>query len=346
MAEKTKKTADLKSYMKAYRDANKIKCGCGGSFNNNTAEKHGNSVKHKKYLEKEKAKLVINEEEILAWLKTRFEETSTANENSKTKRTDKNTPIFKKLFEASNEKTYDFMLENRLELVKKAYATPSSQQSALSTLKIVLDHVKPLTDELKQTIYKEGVALGKQYKEEIVHNSEGMSYEELKKYESSEDPIIRMFAHLYAPDVPALRLSEWVNTFAGKNSKYNQLILSTGKYTRRISKVQGEETTFKLPDSLIKWMKKMKINGPLFGALTAEQVSQQVVKVLGKDNGSRYWRRKFVTEIVNKMSGPERVKMAEMMNHSVDTQVTVYDSKTEAKKPKAMKAELKSSSKV
>jgi len=339
MSEKTKKTADLKKYMQEYREKNKVKCACGGSFNHATAEKHGNSVKHQKYLEKEKekAKLNINEEEILSWLKTRFEETSTANENSKTIRKDKNTPIFKTLFKAADEKTYDWMLEHRIQLIK-IYTTPSSQQSALSTLKIVLDHVKPLSDEMKQTIYKEGAALSKQYKEEIVHNSEGMSYEELKKYESSEDPIIRMFAHLYAPEVPALRLSEWVNTFVGKNSKYNQLILSTGKYTRRISKVQGEETTFKLPDSLIKWMKKMKINGPLFGAMNSEQVSLHVTKVLGKENGSRYFRRKFVTEIVNKMSGPERVKMAEMMNHSVDTQVTVYDSKTEAKKPKAKKS--------
>tara|TARA_R110000868_G_scaffold130812_5_gene340665 strand:+ start:544 stop:1557 length:1014 start_codon:yes stop_codon:yes gene_type:complete len=332
MSEKTKKTADLKKYMQEYRQKNKVKCPCGGSFNQHTAEKHGNSVKHQKYLAKEKAKLNINEEEIIAWLKTRFEETSTANENSKTKRTDKNTPIFKMLFKAADEKTYDWMLEHRLELVKKVYATPSSQQTALSTLKIVLDHVKPLTDELKQTIYKEGVALSKQYKETTTLKEDGMSYEELKKYESSEDPILAMFAHLYAADVPALRLSEWVNTSIGKNSKYNQLILSTGKYTARITKTNAPEYTFKLPDRLIKWLRKIKANGPLFGAMSSEQVSQHVVKVLGKDNGSRYWRKKYVSDVVSKMSGAERTEVAKQMGHSVQTQVEVYQKDKPIKK--------------
>ena len=330
MSEKTKKTADIKAYMKAYRDANKVKCECGGSFNQHTAEKHGNSVKHQKYLAKEKSKK-MDEEEIINWLKERFETTSTANENSKTKRTDKNTPIFKMLFKAADEKTYDWMLEHRMELIK-IYTTPSSQQSALSTLKLVLDHVKPLSDEMKQTIYKEGVALSKQYKETATLKEDGMSYEDLKKYESSEDPILAMFAHLYAADVPALRLSEWVNTSIGKNSKYNQLILSTGKYTARITKTNTPEYTFKLPDRLIKWMKKIKANGPLFGAMSSEQVSQHVVKVLGKDNGSRYWRKKYVSDVVSKMSGAERTEVAKQMGHSLQTQVEVYQKDKPTKK--------------
>ena len=325
MSAKTKKTADIKSYMKEYRDKNKVKCGCGGSFNQHTAEKHGNSVKHQKYLEKEKekAKLNINEEEILEWLKTRFQETSTANENSKTKRTDKNTPIFKTLFKAADEKTYDWILENRMNLIK-IYTTPSSQQSALSTLKIVLDHVKPLSDEMKQTIYQEGVSLNKKYKETATLKEDGMTYEELKKYETDEDPVLAMFANLYAPDMPALRLSEWVNTSVGKNGKYNQLILSTGKYTARITKTNAPEHTFKLPDRFMKWLRKQKFNGPLFRGLTTEEVTKKITKTLGEGNGSRYWRKKYVSEVVSKMTGEERIEVANKMGHSVQTQIEVY----------------------
>jgi hypothetical protein len=337
MAEtKQKKTADIKLYMKEYREKNKVKCACGGSFNPHTAEKHGNSSKHQAYLAKEKEKLIINEEETLQWLKERFQETNTTNENSKQKRTDKNTPIFRKLFEAAETKSYDFMLEHRLELVKKAYGTPSSQQSALSTLKLVLDHVKPLTDDLKKSIYKEGIALAKEYKETAALKEDGMTYEQLKEHETSEDPTLAMFSHLYAADMPALRLSQWVNSSVGKNGKMNELILSTGKYTARVTKTNAPEHTFKLPERFTKWLKKQKFNGPLFGDLTTEDVTKKITKALGEGNGSRYWRKKYVSEVVSKMTGEERIRVAKEMGHSLQTQVEVY----QKDKPK------KSSSKV
>jgi hypothetical protein len=112
----------------------------------------------------------------------------------------------------------------------------------------------------------------------------------------------------------------------------NELILSTGKYTARITKTNADEMTFKMPDRLVKWMKKEKKNGPLFGGLTTEEVTKKVTKALGEGNGSRYFRKKYVSEVVSKMSGAERTEAAKQMGHSLQTQIEVYQKDKPTKK--------------
>jgi hypothetical protein len=325
MQKKENKTTDLKTYMADYRQKTKMSCPCGGSYNKHTEEKHLVSKKHLKKVAEIKKEIVLEKEPILEWLEKRFIETDTTNGNSKTKRVNKNIGIWKKLFESTTTHTYKYFLENRLEIVKNTYNTPSSQQTALSTLKLILDHVEPLSVEEKKKIFEEGSSLSKEYKEApAVIKENAMSYDDLKKYEDSDKPVVAIFAHLYAPDVPALRLGDWVNSTIGKSKTMNQIILSTGNMLRRISKNNKGETIIPLPKHLIKYFKTLKIKGALFGDMTSEQVSQQVAKELGPSNGSRYWRTKYVSEIVSKMSGAERVKVAEQMDHSIEIQVSVY----------------------
>jgi hypothetical protein len=329
--EKTKKTEDLKVYMKQYRDSKKVKCeSCGGSYNKNTEEKHLASKKHSN-----KKVITLELEPILAWLEKRFEETDTTNKDSKTKRVNKNIGLWKKLYATARDTlvhptargiAYDYFVEHHMEIVKKAYATPSSQQSALSTLKIILDYVKPFTGEQKKAWFDEGKLLSKQYKEAVpVVKENAMSYDDLKKYEDSDKSVLAIFAHLYDPDVPALRLGDWVNAVIGPSKLFNSIILSSGKMTRRISKNNNGVTVIPLPSHLIKYFKSLKIKGPLFGDMNAEQVSQQVAKELGASNGSRYWRTKYVTDIMSKMSGKERLEVSTLMDHSIETNITVYD---------------------
>jgi hypothetical protein len=323
-----KKTGNLKFYMKQYRDSNKVKCeSCGGSYNKHTEEKHKQSKKHSNK-KAPKIEITLELDPILDWLEKRFQETSESNPNSKTKRVNKNIGLWKKLYATAEKKTYQYFVENHMKIVKKAYNTPSSQQSALSTLKIILDYVSPFTAEQKKAWYDEGMALSKEYKEAApVVKENAMSYEDLKNFQSNSNITIALFAHLYAPDVPALRLGDYINAVIGPSKTMNSIILSSGKMTRRISKNNDGTTVIQLPKSLMKFIKTtlmLKKGDTLFGDMSAEQVSQKVARDLGPSNGARYFRKKYVSEIVSKMSGAERVKVAKEMGHSLETQVSVY----------------------
>lgn len=330
--EKQNKTTDLKSYMKEYRQSkNKVCETCGGKFNQYSQEKHNQSKKHLKQMAKEVTPVVFDKElnidEINKYLEERFLTTAKegASENNKVKRVNSNLTLWKKLASVAESLKYQWLLKNRLELVKLAYKTPSSQQVALSALKIVLDHIHPLGD-LKKDFYEEGKLLSKKYIEEAVLNPAGMSYEDLAKYENDENPVVALFAHLYAPDMPALRLGDWLNSTVHKNKLMNEILLSKGIMRRRISKVMPDvPEEIKLSKSLVKYIKMLEIKGPLFGTLSLQDVVNIISRSLGEGNGPRYWRRKYVSEIVSKMSGKERVKVAAEMNHSVETAVVIYD---------------------
>lgn len=340
-----KKTGDLKSYMKQYRDSNKVKCeSCGGSYNKHTEEKHKQSKKHSN--KKVKIDITLELDPILVWLEKRFQETSESNPNSKTKRVNKNIGLWKKLYSTAEKKTYDYFIENHMEIVKKAYNTPSSQQSALSTLKIILDYVSPFTGEQKKAWFDEGIALSKEYKEAApVVKENAMSYDDLKKYEDNSNTTVALFAHLYASDVPALRLGDYINAVIGPSKTMNSITLSSGKMMRRVSKNNDGTTVIQLPKSLMKFIKttlRLKKGDTLFGDMSAEQVSQKVAGQLGASNGSRYWRVKYVTDIMSKMSGKERLEVSKQMGHSLETNITVYD-KSE---PVVKTAKVKKLSKV
>jgi len=340
-----KKTQDLKDYMKTYRESLKTECKiCGGKYNQYTQEKHEMSAKHlKKAVASGAGKAAVfdeelNKEDISKWLAERFKTTvkEGSSEYNKTPRVDKTSTIWRKLAEAASSLKYQSLLNNRLDLVKKVYKTPSSQQSALSALKIVLDHVHPLGD-LKQKFFEEGKALSEKYVAETELKEDGMSYDELKKLETVPNKTIALFAHLYAPDMPALRLSDWVNATVGKNKNMNEIILSKGLMRRRISKNMGEPEDIHLSKGLIKFIKKEKIKGALFGDMALQEIVNLIGKTLGAGNGSRYWRQKYVTEIVSKMSGKEKVKVASEMNHSIGTATLIYDRQKSTAKAKIVK---------
>lgn len=322
----------MTEYAKSYRDKIKTKCEtCGGNYTKYSAEKHFQTKKHMKNIKEEKP-ILIDEKEVLEWLDERFKETVKPNRsvNNKVVRVDKNKYIFKKLFNKAEEKTWQWFVKNRLELVKSIYETPSSQSTALSTLKIVLDHVKPLGD-LKKVFYEEGRALLNDYiddKAKVVDDSKQMSYEDLAKYENDEDPIIALFAHLYNKNNNALRLGDWVNSVVGTSKTMNVINLKKGTLTRRISKVMPDKDkpdVIKLPESLISYIKEKNIKGPLFGKASLAEIVKKIATTFGQGNGSRYWRTKYVTEIISKLPKSEKIKTAKNMNHSYSTASVIYD---------------------
>ena len=344
--DKINKTSDIKNYMKAYRaSTNKVCDMCGGKFNQYTEQKHKQSAKHLKQVAKQPVVFDkdINKEEIEKWLEERFLTTAkeASSPHNKTKRVNSNLTLWKKLAGVAESLKYQWLLKNRLELVKLAYKTPSSQQVALSALKIVLDHVHPLGD-LKQEFYKEGQALSKKYIEEATVNDNTMSYADLKKLENDEDPIIAMFAHLYNPEMPPLRLSEWVNAYVGKNKQLNEIILSKKIMRRRISKNMSEEVDIPLSNALVKFLKKIEVKGPLFGNMDLQEIVNIINRKLGPGNGPRAFRINYSTEIAPKLSGKERVELATQLDHSVRTSVLIYQRDKPAEENIVMEVKPKS----
>ena len=124
--------------------------------------------------------------------------------------------------------------------------------------------------------------------------------------------------------MPPLRLSEWVNSYVGKNKQLNEIILSKKIMRRRISKNMSEEVDIPLSNSLVKYLKKLELKGALFGELPLQEIVNIVNKTLGSGNGSRAFRIKYNSEIAPKLSGKERVVLAKQLDHSVGTAVLVY----------------------
>lgn len=326
----SKKTADIKTYLKEYREKNKIKCEtCEGSYNKHTEDKHILTKKHQKKLSSNKPDIEIDKDKILKFLEERFEQSAkpNASKDNKVKRINKSEYIWKKLYDAADDKSWNWFVNHRLELVKKVYHTPSSQASALSTLKIILDYVKPLGD-LKKEFYDEGKKLLDKYLDDAVLKPDGMTYEELAEYKDVNNPIIALFAHLYDKSNNALRLGDWINTVVGKSKTMNEIDLKKGILIRRISKVMPDvdkPDIIKLPAELIKYIKEKGIKGNLFGDATLQEVVKKVSTTFGEGNGSRYWRQKYVSEIVSDMSKSKKMEAAKSMNHSLGTATLVYD---------------------
>lgn len=322
----------MSEYSKIYRDKIKTKCEtCGGNYTKYSKEKHLKTKKHIKNIKKEEPTL-IDEKEVLDWLDSRFDDTAKSNRSTSNKvaRVNKNKYIFKKLYDKATEKTWEWFVKNHLELVKSVYDTPSSQSTALSTLKLILDHVKPLGD-LKKVFYDEGKALLNDYiddKAKVIKDDKQMSYEDLEKYQTDKDPIIALFAHLYNKNNNALRLGDWVNSVVGTSKTMNVINLKKGTLTRRISKVMPDKDkpdVIKLPKSLIDYIKEKNIKGALFGKATLQEIVKKISTTFGEGNGSRYWRTKYVTEIISKLPKTEKIKTAKNMNHSYETANVIYD---------------------
>ena len=334
--------ADTKEYMKAYRDGLKKVCElCGGKYNQYTEAAHLLTNKHRGQAPATPVAAIpepvtpppptIKVADVAAFLLKRFESSAkpSTSENNKIKRVDKHKSIWKNLLaEATKlvgaEPTAEWLTDHRLELVKAAYKTPSSQESALACLRIVLNHLTPLSEELNLKIGNECRALTAEYIASAVLKPDGMSYAKLKVFENSDNPILAIFARLFNGDMPALRLGDWLNSTVGKDKQMNEIIMGKGIMRRRISKNMSAELEINLSPSLKTYIKKNNIKGALFGTATLDDIVKLTAKELGEGNGSRYWRQKFVTEIASKFSGKDRVAVAAKMDHSVLESLLVY----------------------
>ena len=152
---------------------------------------------------------------------------------------------------------------------------------------------------------------------------EGMSYDELKKYEVHPDPIVSLYARLYNPESPPLRLNDWINSFIGKNGLANEIVLGKKLMNRRIKKTVKQPDIVRLHPNLIKFFKQREINGFVFKAMSGGELIAHINHHM-PNAGVRHWRTKYVSDIVSKQTGEERVASAKYMDHSLATQVEVY----------------------
>ena len=155
---------------------------------------------------------------------------------------------------------------------------------------------------------------------------EGMSFAEAKAIKN-DNPHIELYFKLMAGDMPVLRIGDWIQTTTVDDGKHNYLDLKKREMTRRISKNNKGELTFKVPISIIKEVKKQKIKGFLFPDMNEHQLTE-LVKHAYKDKvvNPHHFRVLYATEKVLKMKSAEKiVDSLDVSDHSLKTFLTIYE---------------------
>lgn len=143
----------------------------------------------------------------------------------------------------------------------------------------------------------------------------------MKAHENDENTTVALLMHLYNPEMPALRIGDWINAYVGKNNKLNSIDLKTGIMTRRIKKNQKADTKdiIPLPKSLIKFIQDSNIKGPLLGDLTSADIDVLLKKTFpNKKATPRYFRDMYSTKITPTLSKDELKQVLKIMDHSAE----------------------------
>ena len=269
--------------------------------------------------------------EIKTFLADRFETTDTRDPNNMTKRVDKYSSMFNALSKKGaldNIKTFSELNEKLDDILEKSYNTASSRQSALSMFRIIFVGVAGMSEEdaVKRFRQKNNDLTTEYIKATSEKKPEGMSFAEAKAIKN-DNPHIELYFKLMAGDMPVLRIGDWIQTTTVDDGKHNYLDLKKREMTRRISKNNKGELTFKVPISIIKEVKKQKIKGFLFPDMNEHQLTE-LVKHAYKDKvvNPHHFRVLYATEKVLKMKSAEKiVDSLDVSDHSLKTFLTIYE---------------------
>jgi hypothetical protein len=275
--------------------------------------------------------VAFNIPEIKTFLADRFKTTDTRDPNNMTKRVDKYSSMFNALSKKGaldGIKTFSELNEKLDDILDKSYNTASSRQSALSMFRIIFVGVAGMSEEeaVKRFRQKNNDLTTEYIKATSEKKPEGMSFAEAKAIKN-DNPHIELYFKLMAGDMPVLRIGDWIQTTTVDDGKHNFLDLKKREMTRRISKNNKGELTFKVPISIIKEVKKQKIKGYLFGDMNEHQLTE-LVKHAYKDKvvNPHHFRVLYATEKVLKMKSAEKiVDSLDVSDHSLKTFLTIYE---------------------
>ena len=349
---------DKKEYMKAWREANKdktaahiakfqakskeVKCACGGKYRENYSEiKHNQTKKHLLYINgntkvevpEEKS---INSADVAVWLKDRHQEiVSKRNPDNKTVAVDKNSSLWKKIAASigENKITEKYLAEHSEKIVEENYKTPSSQQTALATIRLIMKHYFQPTDAVIEKIGDEIKAKEAQHIEantgEEALPGNIMSFKDARKEAKAhedKDRELSTYFHVHAAHMPVLRMGDWINASTVDTGKNNHIDLEKGTFTRRISKVKkAEPFTFKLPTTVLKHLKDNNVEGDIF-TTSANKLHKKLVKLYpDHDVSNRGFRALYSSTEITALKNPKRIlHHLEVANHDIKTWVKFY----------------------
>jgi hypothetical protein len=275
--------------------------------------------------------VAFNIPEIKTFLADRFKTTDTRDPNNLTKRVDKYSSMFNALSKKGaldGIKTFSELNEKLDDILEKGYNTASSRQSALSMFRIIFVGVGGMSDADANDRFKQkNIDLTTEYiKATSEKKPEGMTFAEAKAIKN-DNPHIELYFKLMSGVMPILRIGDWINTTTVDDGKHNFLDLKKREMTRRITKNNKGELTFRVPLSIIKEVKKQKIKGYLFGDMNEHQLVELVKKAY-KDKvvNPHHFRVLYATEKVLKMKSAEKiVDSLDVSDHSLKTFLTIYE---------------------
>lgn len=129
--------------------------------------------------------------------------------------------------------------------------------------------------------------------------------------------------------MPPLRIGDWANAFVGKSKTLNEIDLKKGIMIRRIKKNQKKETKdiIPLPESLVKFIKKRKIEGELFPNMSITEIDNLLKKTYdGKKATPHYWRSYYTVHVLSKMTNKDDIEEAlRIMDHSLQVNSSYYN---------------------
>jgi hypothetical protein len=347
---------EKKVYMKEWREANKdkvaahitkfqekskeVKCPCGGKYRENYSEKKHNATK--KHLLYEGGKVEVPTEksitaaEVALWFKDRHQEIiSKRNPDNKTAAVDKNSSLWKKISAHIGEEkiTEKYLSDNAEKIVETNYSTPSSQQTALATIRLIMKHYFQPTDEV---VEKLGTEIKAKEAEHIESNTgeealpENMmtfkqARKEAKAHEGKDRELATYF-HIHSAHMPVLRSGDWINASTVDTGKNNYIDMEKGTFTRRISKVKkAAPFTFKLPTTVLNHLKDSKVEGDIF-TTSANKLHKKLVKMYpDHDVSNRGFRALYSSTEITALKNPKRIlHHLEIANHTPSTWLNHY----------------------
>lgn len=224
--------------------------------------------------------------------------------------------------------SWKYIGEHFQKIISEAYDKPSSQADAVQMLKMVFIHFCKLDIEDQKLI--SGVA--RKLKETHVKKQtempeNGVTYAEMKEHENDENTTVALLMRLYSPDIPALRIYDWINAYVGNDKELNSIDMKKSVMIRRIKKNQGEATEdiIPLPKSLIDFIRKRGIKGPLLGDISAAEIDKMLKKTFpDKTANPRYFRDMYSTKITPTLTKDKLEKVLEIMDHSAEIHAKHY----------------------
>lgn len=364
-----------KVYMKQYVKRSKTQlCECGGKFKifareaHNRTNLHTRFIEYKKNLEvlnnkiekkdknKDKNKIIVSMdtikekmtdidiEDVGRHFSERYAKRKMTSGNV-TKQTDKNSSLWRRLStylkEDKERQTWGWVHTNLETIVKECYNTASSQQSALSVLRLALKECANYAEEEVAVTRTINASLMKEH----IGNTMGKSALPINQMSFKEASIesrrqlrlgdneLALYFKVNSGIMPVLRFGDWLNASMEDDGTNNFITITDGLndskqgyFTRRISKtMKNKDLVFKLPSELTKYLVENDIKGQLFKS-SSNTIFKKLQRLYPDATcNSRSFRTLYCsTKIADIKSASKLTESLEILDHNVKTFLNFY----------------------